>query len=108
MNQKIQDDQFSLFSIIMMLMLLKGILASAAGPAPNYDMQKVLATRSPAEAAKMSGFVSLVLMPVRYFMVTGFAVLGLLYYDRLNCGSPAGSTSSRSCPRPSTSSCRSG
>lgn len=32
----------------------------------------------------MSGFVSLVLLPVRYVMVTGFAVLGLLYYDRLN------------------------
>ncbi len=83
-NRKIDEDQFSLFTIIMMLMLFKGVFASAAGPAPNYDMQKVLATRSPAEAAKMSGFVSLVLMPVRYVMVTGFAVLGLLYYDRLN------------------------
>ena len=40
-------------------------------------MQKVLATRSPAEAAKMSGFVSLVLLPVRYVMVTGFAGAGI-------------------------------
>jgi Na+/proline symporter len=32
----------------------------------------------------MSGFVSVVLMPIRYFMIAGFAVLGLLYYDRLN------------------------
>ena len=35
--------------------------SSAAGPAPNYDMQKILATRSPREAALMSGFVSVML-----------------------------------------------
>jgi SSS family solute:Na+ symporter len=83
-NDKISSDQFSWFSLIMMLMLFKGIGASAAGPAPNYDMQKILATRSPREAALMSGFVSVVLFPVRYLMVVGFAVLGLLYYDKLN------------------------
>jgi len=83
-NDKIARDQFSWFTIIMMLMLFKGIGASAAGPAPNYDMQKILATRSPREAALMSGFVSVVLFPVRYLMVVGFAVLGLLYYQRLN------------------------
>jgi Na+/proline symporter len=32
----------------------------------------------------MSGFVSVVLMPSRYFMIAGFAVLGLLFYDRLD------------------------
>ncbi len=83
-NAKIASDQFNLFTIMMMLMLFKGVLASAAGPAPNYDMQKILAARSPREAGLMSGFVSLVLMPVRYLMVAGFAVLGLLYYDRLD------------------------
>jgi SSS family solute:Na+ symporter len=83
-NNKIAGDQFSWFTIIMMLMLFKGIGASAAGPAPNYDMQKILSTRNPREAAMMSGFVSVVLMPVRYLMVVGFAVLGLLYYGRLN------------------------
>ncbi len=57
-NQKIASDQFSLFTIIFMMMLFKGILVSAAGPAPNYDMQKILATQSPREAALMSGFVS--------------------------------------------------
>jgi len=83
-NTKIAGDQFNLFTIIMMLMLFKGVLASAAGPAPNYDMQKILATRSPREAGMMSGFVSVILMPVRYLMIAGFAVLGLLYYDRLD------------------------
>jgi Na+/proline symporter len=67
-----------------MLMLFKGVIASATGPAPNYDMQKILATRNPREAALMSGFVSVVLFPVRYLMIAGFAILGLLYYDKLN------------------------
>ncbi len=83
-NQKIADDGFSLFSIFFMMMLFKGFLVSAAGPAPNYDMQKILSTRSPKDAAKMSGFVSVVLNPVRYFMITGFVVLAVLYYDKLN------------------------
>jgi solute:Na+ symporter, SSS family len=83
-NQHIRDDGYSLFGIFMMMMIFKGILVSAAGPAPNYDMQKILSCRSPKEASLMSGFVSVVLMPVRYLMVVGFAVLGLLYYDDLN------------------------
>ncbi|NQT25018.1 Na+:solute symporter [candidate division KSB1 bacterium] len=83
-NAKIASDGFSLFSIFFMMALFKGILVSAAGPAPNYDMQKILATKSPKEAAKMSGFVSVVLNPIRYFMITGFVVLGLLFYNRLD------------------------
>jgi Na+/proline symporter len=83
-NQKIVDDQFGLFTIFFMMMVFKGVLVSAAGPAPNYDMQKILATKSPREAAMMSGFVSLVLAPSRYLMIGGFVVLGLLFYERLD------------------------
>jgi len=83
-NDKIREDGYSLFSIFFMMMLFKGILVSAAGPAPSYDMQKILSTKSPAEAAKMSGFVSVVLLSVRYLMIAGFAVLGLLFYEKLN------------------------
>ena len=83
-NAKIASDGYSLFSIFFMMMVFKGVLVSLAGPAPTYDMQKILSTKSPKEAAKMSGFVSVVLMPIRYFMIAGFAVLALLYYDRLN------------------------
>src|SRR5690606_20285935 len=83
-NTKIQSDGYEPFSIFFSLMLAKGILASLAGPAPNYDMQKLLSTRSPKEAAKMSGFVSLILLPTRYMMIMGFTVLGLLFYDQLN------------------------
>ena len=78
-NEKIAADGFSLFSVFFMMMLFKGIFASMAGPAPNYDMQKVLATKSPSDAAKMSGFVSLVLLLPRYFMITGFTVLAIVF-----------------------------
>lgn len=89
-NQKIKDDGFSLFGIFFMMMLFKGFFASLAGPAPNYDMQKILSTKSPTDAAKMSGLVSLILLPVRYSMIMGFAVLGILYYDRLDLSSVSG------------------
>ena len=83
-NDKILSDGYSLFSIFFMMMLFKGVLLSLAGPAPNYDMQKILATRSPREAAMMSGFVSIILMPIRYLMIAGFAVLSIVYYQELD------------------------
>ncbi|MCY1722797.1 Na+:solute symporter [Prolixibacteraceae bacterium Z1-6] len=83
-NDKIASDGYSLFTIFFMMMVFKGVLVSLAGPAPTYDMQKILSTKSPKDAAKMSGFVSVVLMPIRYFMIAGFAVLALLYYDELH------------------------
>ena len=88
--KKIQDDGFSLFSIFFMMMCFKGIFASLAGPAPNYDMQKVLSTRSPKEASKMTGFVSIILLPIRYSMIIGLTVLALLYYNQLDLSSPNG------------------
>ncbi len=83
-NRKITEDGFSLFSILFMMMVFKGILVSMAGPAPTYDMQKILSSKSPREAALMSGSVSVILMPIRYFMIAGFAVLGIIYYDKLD------------------------
>jgi solute:Na+ symporter, SSS family len=83
-NKKIAEDGFSLFGIFFMMMLFKGIFASLAGPAPNYDMQKVLSTRSPQEASKMSGFVSIILLPIRYSMIIGLTVLALLYYGQIS------------------------
>ena len=56
-------------------------MVSIAGPAPTYDMQKILSTKSPKEASMMSGFVTVVLMPVRYLMIAGIAVLGLILFS---------------------------
>jgi len=76
-QSSITKDGFSLFTVIMMLMLFKGVMASMAGPAPNYDMQRVLATRSPREASLMSATVNVVLYFPRYMLVAGLTVLAL-------------------------------
>ncbi len=89
-NKKIASDGFSIFGAFFMMMLFKGVFASLAGPAPNYDMQKILSTRSPKEASKMNGFVSIILLPVRYSMIIGLTVLALLYYDQLSLKGPDG------------------
>lgn len=91
-NTKIKEDGYGLFGLFFMMMLFKGVFAALAGPAPNYDMQKILSTRSPQDAAKMTGFVSIVLLPVRYTMVIGLTVLGLLYFKSLNVSNGAGGT----------------
>lgn len=89
-QQKINTDGYTPWGAFFMMMLFKGVLASLAGPTPNYDMQKILACRTPEEAAKMSGFVSLILLPIRYSMVIGFTVLALLYADKLDLSSASG------------------
>lgn len=79
-NKKIEQDGYSWFSIIVGMMLFKGFFVSMAGPAPNYDMQRILATRNPKESAYMSGLVSLVLPFPRYFLVVGITVIALVFY----------------------------
>lgn len=81
--QKLQKDGYKLFSAIVSMMFFSGVLKSLAGPAPNYDCQKILSTKSPEEASKMSGFISIILLPIRYFMVMGLCVLGILYFKDL-------------------------
>ena len=79
-NDIIGKDGYSLFGIFFMMMLFKGILVSAAGPAPNYDMQRVLSTRGPREAALMSSTVNVVLFFSRYMMITGLTILALAFF----------------------------
>ncbi|MCO6176041.1 Na+:solute symporter [Flavobacterium sp. NRK F10] len=83
-QSKIKSDGFGIFSIFLSMMLFKGILVSIAGPAPTYDMQKILSTKNAIEASKMSGFVSVILMPIRYLMIAGFAALALVYYEKID------------------------
>lgn len=79
LNNKIGADGYEMFGLLLMMMILKGIFASLAGPVPSYDMQRILSTKTPAEAAKMSGLTSLVLFIPRYLMIGGFAMLALVY-----------------------------
>ncbi len=79
-NKKIAEDGYGIFGIFFMMVAFQGILKSIAGPAPNYDMQRVLATRSPKEAAKMNWFVNVVLIFPRYMLITGVTVLALVNF----------------------------
>ena len=80
-DERIADDGYEVFGYLFMLMLCKGVFASMAGPVPSYDMQRVLGTRSPSEAAKMFGLTPIVLSFPRYFMIAGITVLALVYMD---------------------------
>lgn len=77
---KVQSDGWELFTVFVGIIFVKGLLASAAGPTPNYDMQRVLSARTPKEAAMMSGFVSVVLLIPRYMLITGLTVLALVHF----------------------------
>ncbi len=81
-NKKIASDGYSFFSAFFAMMLFKGLLQSGAGPAPNYDMQRILSTRNPKDAAKMNGIVNVVLFVPRYMLVTGLAVLALVFFNQ--------------------------
>lgn len=79
MNNRIAGDGMaSMFGFFFMLMVCKGILVSMAGSAPNYDMQRILAAKSPREASLMSSIVSLCLVP-RWILIGGITLLGLVF-----------------------------
>ncbi len=83
-NGKIMEDGYAIFGAFFMMILFKGILLSTAGPAPNYDMQRILSTRTPREACMMSALVNVVLNVPRYFMIAGLTILALVFYsDRI-------------------------
>ncbi len=77
---KIAEDKYELFGFFVIMLLFKGILISAAGPAPNYDMQRVLSSKNPREASMMSAWVNIVLTPPRYFLIIGLTVLAAAFF----------------------------
>lgn len=78
LSQNLRDDHYGFFGLFFIAMVFKGMLVSIAGPAPNYDMQRILAAKSPKEASFMSGVVSACLLP-RWIMVAGITLLGLRF-----------------------------
>ncbi len=78
LSQNLVSDGYSFFTFFFMAMLFKGFLVSVAGPAPNYDMQRILAARNPKEASFMSGIVSACLFP-RWILVAGITLIGLKF-----------------------------
>jgi SSS family solute:Na+ symporter len=79
-TEKIHQDGYGLFGFFVMMLLFKGIPISAAGPAPNYDMQRVLSAKNPREASMMSAWVNVVLTPPRYFLIMGLTVLAAAFF----------------------------
>ena len=80
-NTKIQQDGYGLFGFFVMMLLFKGVFMSMAGPAPNYDMQRILSSKNPKEASMMSAWVNVVLTFPRYFLITGLTVLALVFFS---------------------------
>lgn len=78
LNENVAADGYSLFGLFFMAMVCKGVLVSIAGPAPNYDMQRVLAVRTPKEAGLMSGIVSAALFP-RWLLIAAITLIGLKF-----------------------------
>ncbi len=78
LQQNLVEDGYGFFGFFFIAMVFKGLLVSIAGPAPNYDMQRILAARAPKEASLMSGIVSVCLFP-RWILVAGITLLGLKY-----------------------------
>ena len=78
---KIAQDGYGLFGFFVMMLLFKGVLISAAGPAPNYDMQRVLSAKTPREASMMSAWVNIVLTFPRYFLIAGLTVLAAVFFS---------------------------
>lgn len=79
-NDQIMADGWNLFTIFFMMMIFKGILISLAGPTPGYDMQRILAAKTPREAGLMSAIVSVCQIP-RWFMIVGITTLSLVYFS---------------------------
>jgi SSS family solute:Na+ symporter len=80
-SAKIGQDGYGLFGFFVMMLLFKGMLISAAGPAPNYDMQRILSAKDPREASMMSAWVNIVLTFPRYFLVIGLTALTAAFYS---------------------------
>jgi solute:Na+ symporter, SSS family len=79
-NVKIEEDGFSFFTIMLLLMIGKGVFASLAGPVPGFDMQRILSTKTNKDAALMSGFTALVLYIPLFLLIAGFTALGIKNY----------------------------
>jgi len=82
-NKLIVKWGYDLLILYFMLAMLKGWLTSMAGPCPNYDMQRILATKNTREASLTFWFVSVVVLIPRYLLVGAIAVLGLVYMKQL-------------------------
>jgi Na+/proline symporter len=79
----IAHDGYGFFGFFVMMLFFKGVLISAAGPAPNYDMQRVLSSKTPREASMMSAWANIVLTLPRYFLVVGLTIMAVAFFSNM-------------------------
>lgn len=73
-------DGYSIFGLFVLMLFLKGVLVSMAGPTPNYAIQHVLSTRSPREAALENLMMAIASLAPRFLLIAGIGVLGIVYF----------------------------
>jgi len=79
-TETVKSDGYFLFAYVILMSLWQGIIKSMAGPGPNYDMQRILATKSPRESALMSAAASLVVMLPRYLLMASLTVIAFGFF----------------------------
>ncbi len=73
-------DGYSIFGLFVLMLFLKGVLVSMAGPTPNYAIQHVLSTRSPREAALENLMMAIASLAPRFLLIAGIGTLGIAYF----------------------------
>jgi SSS family solute:Na+ symporter len=73
-------DGYSIFGLFMLMIFLRGVLVSMAGPTPNYAIQHVLSTRSPREAALENLMMAIASLAPRFLLIAGIGTLGIVYF----------------------------
>lgn len=68
---------FSLFAVMTMVWVVKGMFLSVGGPQQLYDMQRFLAARSPRDACK-AGMLWGVAMTPMFMVAVAVAVIGIV------------------------------
>jgi SSS family solute:Na+ symporter len=78
-DKQIIKDGYNLMGALVLMMTAKGVLSSLAGPVPGFDMQRILSTKTPKDAARMSWFTMLVLFTPLYLLVGGLTMIAIHY-----------------------------
>ncbi len=79
LQEQLDQQGWSLFTVLLMLLLFKGWLVSMAGPSPGFGIQRVLATRNPREAALESWCISVTVLIPRFLLIVSIVVLALVH-----------------------------
>jgi solute:Na+ symporter, SSS family len=74
-----ENANYELFGVLIIVWVIKGFLLNAGGPGGMYEFQRFLAARDARDAAKIGAAWS-VFMIVRWAMVMGIALLGLVAF----------------------------